>query len=325
VSWQEAEGGIAQFVAYVADWLRREELRELYPWVAFADPLRQQPLDSDRSLELFTGRSRTELLQVFETTDSEVLKRQLGLAAGTLDPGASPVTQVIRDLPPGLPAQLRDPLVWLREATVGGHSPDLAGIRAVVVDATRDAERPEDAGYAAAQTTREALGLNGQAIADMPGVLTSLGMQVGQSEATFQGTQMLAGMKEGAGAATLLLQSERMEKPWARRFEVARALGHVLLDPWRGGAIGASSSPFALASRRRRSGAFAAELLLPYSALVARTGGVLDQACEPAVFRGLMTDFGIGAGATANHLWNHRLLSSTGVRDDLVETYSAEA
>jgi len=134
---------------------------------------------------------------------------------------------------------------------------------------------------------------------------------------------MITGFRRSGGAVAITLKSERTSAPWARRFEFARALGHLLTDPIRGDAVGAASSPYSSDLRRRRSGAFAAELLLPKSAMLELTHGEVDLGAEPGVFQQLMGRFGVGARTAAHHLWNHGLLSSTEVRDELVDSYAA--
>lgn len=84
---------------------------------------------------------------------------------------------------------------------------------------------------------------------------------------------MLMGRRDGARGVAIVLESPRTSVTWGRRFEAARALGHALLDPLRQGVVGAASSAFAQEVRRRRSGAFAAELLLPEAALRRESGG----------------------------------------------------
>ena len=110
-----------------------------------------------------------------------------------------------------------------------------------------------------------------------------------------------------------------------RRFEAARALGHALLDPIRAGAIGAASGPFGQETRHRRSGAFAAELLLPEAAIGRASGGTLDGAAEPGVFERLLQEYGIGARATAYQLGNWGGLSSADVPDELIDRFAAVA
>jgi len=73
-----------------------------------------------------------------------------------------------------------------------------------------------------------------------------------------------------------------------------------------------------MASRRRRSGAFAAEFLLPTSALQEASKGVLDGITEGTSFADLLDRFGVGANAAAFQLWNQGFLSSTETRDDLI-------
>src|ERR1019366_6886798 len=106
-----------------------------------------------------------------------------------------------------------------------------------------------------------------------------------------------------------------------RRFEEARALGHALLDTMRQGAFGAASTTWAQESRRRRSGAFAAELLLPSSALGALSDGALDGIAEGERFADILKRYGIGARTAAYQLHNHGWLSDTSIRDDLIEEY----
>jgi hypothetical protein len=123
----------------------------------------------------------------------------------------------------------------------------------------------------------------------------------------------------------MLFQSPQAQKPWSRRMEIFRGVGHLLLDgESENRAVGAGSSNRAIGPRRRRSGAFAAEMLLPQSAIRERSGGVLDAAAEPGVFESLMTDYGVGAQTAAWQCWNARLLSSREVVDDLIEAYGAQ-
>jgi len=134
---------------------------------------------------------------------------------------------------------------------------------------------------------------------------------------------MVAGARQDGSFAAFVLPSERTAVEWGQRFECARALGDLLLDPWRVGTVGAASSGFAEGLRRRRSGAFAAEFLLPRSALERATGGVLNAGADPDSFERLLEEFGVGARTAAYHLWNHKLLTNEGVRDQLIEDYAA--
>jgi len=73
--------------------------------------------------------------------------------------------------------------------------------------------------------------------------------------------------------------------------------------------------------RRRRSGAFAAELLLPETALIEASGGHLDGACGDQTFTRLIERYGVGATTAAWQLYNHQLVSPQG-RDELIDRYA---
>jgi hypothetical protein len=104
-------------------------------------------------------------------------------------------------------------------------------------------------------------------------------------------------------------------------FEEARALGHALLDPLRGEVLGAAATRWTQSVRRRRSGAFAAELLLPESALVEASGGHLDGVCEDQTFTKLIERYGVGATTAAWQLYNHKLVSPQ-ARDEIIERHA---
>jgi Zn-dependent peptidase ImmA (M78 family) len=91
----------------------------------------------------------------------------------------------------------------------------------------------------------------------------------------------------------------------------------------RADAIGAASGPFAEATRVRRSGAFAAELLLPETAIAEASAHRLDGAAEDQTFQGLLASYGIGARTAAYQLWNRGWLSSPVVRDELVDQFGS--
>ncbi len=136
--------------------------------------------------------------------------------------------------------------------------------------------------------------------------------------------RMLVGSRQGLGAAVVINRTPRTETPWGRRFESARGLGHLLMDSYREEALGAASTTFAQPWARRRSGAFAAELLLPREALLEDVGH-LDSAAEPVTFERIMRRYQVGARTAAFQLWNHGLLSSSQVRDELIDWFSGVA
>ena len=94
-----------------------------------------------------------------------------------------------------------------------------------------------------------------------------------------------------------------------------------MIDSYRADALGAASTTYAQPWARRCSGAFAAELLLPSEHLSERFEK-LDSAANSDSFLSLLKEFGVGARTAAYQLWNHRLLSSTQVRDELVDEFS---
>jgi Zn-dependent peptidase ImmA (M78 family) len=128
---------------------------------------------------------------------------------------------------------------------------------------------------------------------------------IADSPAADNDRMVVAGTSSGRAIA-MVLNNSRTAKPWGRRFELARALAHLLLDQARGEAIGAASGPQAIAGRRRRAGAFAAEMLLPTSALEEASRGVLDGVVEGHRFSELLDRFGVG---------RTRRLSISGTRD----------
>jgi hypothetical protein len=196
----------------------------------------------------------------------------------------------------------------------------LAG-RAISSDAARAGTTPEEQGYLAARSIREDLKLDGQPIESVSDLVARYGVRLSQSTArSAQERMVVAGRLDGSAAATVLL-TRRTETRWGRRFEEARALGHALLDTMRQGAFGAASTTWAQESRRRRSGAFAAELLLPSSALGALSEGALDGVAEGERFADILKRYGIGARTAAYQLHNHGWLSDTAIRDDLIEEY----
>ena len=114
-----------------------------------------------------------------------------------------------------------------------------------------------------------------------------------------------------------LFQTQKNQSSWGRRFEQARALGHLLCDPLRHDRIGAGQ----VTSRKGcvdGIGPFAAEFLLPTSGVRAR---LRDAQVEDA-FPELLATYGIGARAAAYQMWNHGFIAGEERRDDLIDTYA---
>jgi hypothetical protein len=289
-------------------------------WNSFSQAL-------DELIEVLREWSADEALLVPDTSRKTALEFYTGLSAGEIesygflpgaaqDPATDPLAQVVRDLlhetALGPEREAISRVVRSAEDPTGGSWLDLRDHLVSPAGASF-----EDDGYQGAQTTRGLMGLDGQPIVDVDRLVRSVGVQIASESPEAQDRMVVAGRISG-GATAMLLSNARTSTSWGRRFELARALGHLLLDPPRGGSIGAASGPRALASRRRRAGAFAAEMLLPTSALREASGGVLDGVTEGAHFRELLERFGVGATTAAYHFWNQGFLSTPEVRDDLI-------
>ena len=245
---------------------------------------------------------------------------KLGLGVDGTDPGGSVVTQVLRDLPPGISESIWDQVWRLEDETrsVTGFAEEL---KILAADAVRPASDPETSGYLAAQGLRDHLGLNGQPIDDVEGRLRDFGISLIESDVECTQERMLAGSRRGCGAAAVVNRTPRTSTPWGKRFEAVRALGHLIMDPYRQDTLGAASTAFAQPWARRRAGTFAAEFLLPSEAL-REDVYTLDSYAEPERFLRVLERYGVGAQAAAYHLWNRGFLSSSQVRDDLIDQFS---
>lgn len=293
VSWSVVADALDEFVAAVAS------------WAPLDCQLTAEESVHGRALEYYTGLSRHEI------------QRFGFLPEAASDPAIDPLAQVVRDL---------------THATAVGPAQDS------IVSRVRMATRPaphgwwdlrqqlipapgksfESDGYDGAKATRNLLSLDGQPIDDFESLLRSINVEVSAESPPANADRMVVAGAASSPAITMVLSNPRTATPWGRRFELARALGHLLLDQVRGDAIGAASGPQAVASRRRRARAFAAEVLLPTSALEEASNGILDGIVEGQRFAQLLERFGVGANTAAFQLWNQRFLSSTEIRDDLV-------
>ena len=211
--------------------------------------------------------------------------------------------------------------VWQLDQATTSVTEFAEELRTVALDAIRPATDPEESGYLAAQGLRDYLDIDGKPIEDVDEQLREFGVTLIDSEVECAQERMLAGSRSGVGAAVVINRTPRTETPWGRRFESVRALGHLLMDSYRQGALGAASAPYAQPWTRRRSGAFAAEFLLPSEALHGDARS-LDSFALPENFEQVLDRFGVGATTAAYHLWNRRLLSSSDVRDHLIDRYS---
>lgn len=292
VSWQVVSAAIDEFVASVRAWAPSETSFEV--------------VAANRSaLEYYTG------------IPDEKLAAFPFLPQATDDPAADPLAQVVRDLTSRTSMGPAQPSIINVVRDAGqplGH--DWWAVRQALI--AGDSRHLEQEGYDGAQSVRGLLDLDGQPIDDVDRLLETLDVSIAEESPNATADRMIVAGTASASATTMVLASPRTEAPWGRRFELARALGHLVLDPLRGDAIGAASGPQAMASRRRRSGAFAAEFLLPTEAVAEASEGSLDGIAEGTRFRDLLHRFGVGSTTAAFHLWNQGFLSSPEVRDDLI-------
>lgn len=323
--WGDLASVLARFADVVAADFARTGIAVPYRWMTSSQVL---SVGADRALvlALFCARGADALAKLFGVPES-ALEGVLGTADAPEDPAASPVCQMVRDLPPapssGIAAEL---LATVRAARAGQPEARARwlGGRDVALDAARAGEAPEAQGQLAASAVRTELRRDGEPIASVSEVLAAFGVSQRSAELWTSSERMLVAVaSEGAPAATIL-RTRRTETVWGARFEQMRALGHALLDPLRSGAIGAASTRYAQEARRRRSGAFAAELLLPASALELASGGRLDGAASAEVFGDVLERYGVGARTAAHQLFNHGWLSGTGVREELIERFARE-
>lgn len=291
VSWNVAQAALTEFVEAVESWAPSS--------VHFA-----ATADSSSALEYYTGLTTAELPAFgFRREAAE-------------DPAVDPLAQVVRDLTHRTatgPAQ-QGIVDFVRAADRAGNQ-DWWALRQKLVATGVELERD---GYDAAQAVRSLLDLDGQPVVDVQRLARGLDVQLATESLASASDRMLVVGGQSTQATLMVLSGPRTETDWGARFEVARGLGHLVLDPLRGDAVGAASGPQAMATRRRRSGAFAAEFLLPSAALVEASDGALDGISEGTRFPDLLRRFGVGAHTAAFHLWNQGLLSSAEVRDDLI-------
>lgn len=324
IRWQDLQETAVAFVEEVRGWFVGAARMDVYPWLrSRAKQAGSASLDS--ALSLFCARSLAEIADLFEVRPGDV-RQTLGLDPGSDDPAASPLCQVVRDLPPrpspGLGAEILEVVRAARETDPVARNAWRAG-QATARDAASAAETAEEEGYQAARAVRAELGCNGEPISDLQRLFDHFGVALTFGTTHSVGERLVvAGLDKGRAAARVL-KTPRTGTDWGRRFEEARALGHLLLNPLRGGSVGAASSDYAQEWRRRRSGAFAAELLLPSDALEQASGGVLDGICADRRFENLLERYGVGARTAAHQLYNQRWLSSESVREELLEQYAS--
>ncbi|HXM56130.1 MAG TPA: ImmA/IrrE family metallo-endopeptidase [Candidatus Dormibacteraeota bacterium] len=324
VPWSFGRSVLEELAAQVATWLREGQAGDVYAWALLQNPLSEPQAGLTESLALFTGRTPEMLQRLLGVDGEDALLASVGLD-GARDPAASSQCQVLRDLSPSAEPAVGAVLRGVGRAARRHDAEALRRwrqMRTIAVDAATAGMTPMEAGQFAAVEVRRVLGLDGQPIPDIAATLDECGLHHSHQPVPGHQDRMMVALHEGGSPMAVTLETIRTSRSWGQRFEAARALGHVLLDPLRAGAIGAASGPFAQDTRRRRSGAFAAELLLPESALSKASGGQLDGAAEDHAFEDVLDSYGVGARTAAHQLWNRGWLSSEELRDDLIDRFA---
>jgi len=325
--WREGCAVLNEFVARVAEWLREAGAADAFWWGSEPRPLEASDTSLSSRLELFTGRPLGELEALFGVQGLEQVLARVHLPSTAGDPAESTQCQILRDLSPRVTSDV-GPLLAELGARTSHREAEAIGrwrrSREVAHDAARAFASPVERGQAAALALRQALGLEADPVpAGIGALLGSLGLRYDHSEADGGRDRMIVGLGEGGSPSAVTLKTLRTEKQWAQRFEAARALGHVALDPIRAETIGAASGPYARASRGQRSGAFSAEFLLPERAIARASSDQLDGAADAGVFGRLLEEYGVGAQTGAWQLWNRGWLSSPVIRDELMVQFAA--
>ena len=322
VSWPEAKQTLTEFVDQVGGSLREAELDREYPWSREDGALRQA-LEVGIIDYLGLSLSESEIDELFGVRSEKGIRSKLQLPAD-----AAPIESVallaLRDLE--VETGIGDVLVQCDLETRTRRAGRLHEKRLKAFDAAGKGT-PEEQGYETARVIRRSLGLDGRPLPEPEEFLqTHFDIEVEtRPDVKTKHDHCVAGAhRDGHGRITLL-SSSQTQKPWSRRMEILRGMGHLLLDASPSGeAVGAGSSTRAVGPRRRRSGAFAAEILLPRDALRRRSGGVLDAVLEHEIFPALMTEYGVGARTAAWQCWNAGLLSSRDVVEELIDANGAQ-
>jgi hypothetical protein len=319
VPWLEARSVISSFVDEIGSSLRNAGLVEHFPWCTQCHPFeRALEIGIQDYLRLTRGISEPE--QLFGVGSIDEL-----LAMLSLEPSASPEEsaslQALRDLEgdAGVVKSVVDCDLETRSARSGRFLRS----RSLAIEAAPGFS-PEEQGQTAARLLRNLCGLDERPLVRHQDLLDQIEIEeMSLDLSTSRDHSVASGHADGFGKV-ILFNSPQTKKPWARRMELFRGVGHLLLDAGLDRrAVGAGSSTRSVGPRRRRSGAFAAELLLPHDAIRLRSGGVLDEAAKPEIFVPLMSDYQVGAQTAAWQCFNAGLLSSREVVQELIASYGS--
>lgn len=315
---------ISDFITFVQGSLQRANLAAEIPWVSLGAPSAQLEGNFMRGITLFTGRREKDLFHLFSVPNRARLLACLQLAEQS-NPASSPATQALRDLPPEMPggviSEFRKLLNGL-DAKPAGKTGALEDLRAVARDASSNGNSPEECGQLAAQAVRAHLRLHSKPLPHPGEIARDCGVSTHDSKQVSI-VSMIAVTRAGRSPHVAVFRNPQTVRHWGNKFEKMRALGHLLLDTEVGESVGAASSPFSRRYHHKRSGAFAAEFILPSQAMRVATGGELDRASHPAVFRRLLKTYSVGARTAAWQLWNRGYLSTPQLRDDLISEHAA--
>lgn len=322
VAWVDVHAVLSRFVDEVAMVFERRRLAP-YPWIAATTPRLCAGASGAEPIALYCARPLRQVAELLDVSP-EAVTGILGSEA-VKDPATNALCQIFRDLPPfpspGVGAEARGTVAASAAIASSSRRASWTEARTCALDAARAGDSAERGGQLAALAVRRALARDGQPIEDMTQLLDELGIAARPSTVETSHEHMIVVAERGHAPVATILQTIQTRKRWGHRFEEARALGHALLDPLRGDALGAAATSWTQSLRRRRSGAFAAELLLPERVLVEASRGHLDGICEDARFTDLIDRYGVGAKTAAWQLYNHKLVSPQ-VRQELIERHA---
>jgi hypothetical protein len=310
VEWGRAWGALRGFVDWVAKQVRERAIAEA-EWARVESPLEE------------AARCTPEQFLDYVAPGGEGLLDAIGIGS-TEHPESRPSLLALRDLEVSLTTydEIIATTTLLDERGDDRSTVERLNELRSAVRMALNAERPETAGYDAARWLRSQMNLDSEPVSNdrLRETLASLAdFQEITASSVFN--SLAVGAREGSAATVVLLRHDRTRVAWAERMELARAIGHLLLDPMSAqGALGAASSRVACGPRRRRSGAFAAELLLPTESLTTMMSSEEPPGAYQR-FQELMRQYGVGARTAAYHLWNQGYLVSEEDRDWLIEDY----
>lgn len=316
--WSDAVEALGALVDYVGAVLKQDGLDDTFAWAGHDGGfLAALGVDWERFIDLALPCGPERLLTMFSKTDLDGVRSALALDADS-SPLQSVALQCLRDLKGD--NGLGPALLECEHATRGRGLDEYRVARQVAMDAASAGDSPESQGQEAARAVRDMLDLGADPLPANEGVLSSsVGIALDECHQGSPYDFGVFGARADGRAVIYLLAAERTKIPWARRMEFARGLGHLLLDAGATpGVIGAGSSSRSSGPRRRRSGAFAAELVLPRQAMLLASAARLDWAARDDVFKPLMDEFNVGARTAAWQLYNAGLLSSRDIVEELI-------